>query len=127
MLKSTEVKRASTGTTRTAGGSAVRRTGGSRAGVVRSRRPGGRQVCSRSTASPSAADPATVFHHDNERLGFEVGEQVVHDQVSMTLVAPACFVFTRAMLKIEHRKTFAWILVVIGRSVNEAATASPDA
>ena len=44
---------------------------------------------------------------------------VVHDQVCMTLVAPGCFILTPAMLKIEHRIAFLFILVVTWRGINK--------
>ena len=67
---------------------------------------------------PWAAD-AAVFHHDDEGLGFALGDQVVHDQAGVALAAPAGFIFAPAVLQIEHRIALARVLVVAGRRVNE--------
>src|SRR5450759_1618704 len=61
-------------------------------------------------ATTSTADIQSVFHHDDEGLGFAVRKQVVHDQIGVTLRAPARFIFTHAVLEIEHRKALARIL-----------------
>ena len=92
------------------------------------RRPaaaGSRGACAwsrlhRRAAPPTAADVAAVIHHDDEGLGFALGDQVVHDQARVALAAPAGFIFARAVLQVEHRIALARILVVIGRRVDEA-------
>jgi hypothetical protein len=79
----------------------------------------------RSSASPGAttagaADTAAVFHHDDEGLGFTIGNQVVHDEVGTALVASAGFIFAHAVLQIEHREALVGVLIIIRRGVNEA-------
>src|ERR1041384_3320694 len=76
LLKGAEVERASSGT----------RTGRSRIGRARS------------------AD-ATVLHHDDERLAFSLGDQVVHDEAGVALMRPARFILAATMLEIKHRIT----------------------
>src|SRR5450432_2794972 len=109
MLESTEVEAASTKPSGTAG----------RSGVRRSLRPVGSGVRGRS-ASPGPADPATVFHNDDEGLCFSISHQIVQDQVGTALVSPAGFIFARAMLEIKHRVSFGRILVIVRRSVDIA-------
>ena len=41
-----------------------------------------------------------VSHHDDERLGLILRDQVVHDPCGAALDGPAIFVFTPAVLKI---------------------------
>src|ERR1051325_11165638 len=60
---------------------------------------------------------ATKFHRNYERLRFSVGEQVVHDETSVALSAPAGFVLARTVLQIEHRVTPVRVLVVIRCSI----------
>src|ERR1035441_590154 len=67
-----------------------------------------------------AADAATVFHHDDEGLCFSFREQIIHDQIGMTLIAPAGFIFSHAMLQIEHRVSRIGILVIVRRSIDKA-------
>ncbi len=55
-----------------------------------------------------------IGHHNNERFDFAFGDQVVHDQIGMTLVTPGCFILTPAMLQVENRIAFLFILVVLG-------------
>ena len=44
-----------------------------------------------------------IGDHDEEWLGFAFRDQVVHDQAGVALPAPAVFIFTRAVLQIQHR------------------------
>ena len=101
LLERAEVERASARTRH----SAVRRAGRSR----------------RSVRWPRAGERiAAVFHRDDERLRFSLGDQVVHDQSGVALAAPARFILARAVLQIEHRIALARVLVVIRRRVNES-------
>src|SRR5580765_7854036 len=61
---------------------------------------------------------AAIFHHDDERLCFSLRDQVVHDEASVALAAPAGFVLAAAVLEVEYRVTFAGVLVVVRRRVN---------
>jgi len=49
-------------------------------------------------------------------------KQVVHDQIGVALRAPASFIFTHAVLEIEHRITLAGIFVIIRRSIDITVT-----
>ena len=60
-----------------------------------------------------------IGHDDDERPCLSGGDQIVHDQIGMTLVRPGGFVLAPAMLEIEHRITLARIPVVTGRGVDE--------
>jgi hypothetical protein len=82
----------------------------------------GRVVGSGGAASAASEGIPAEFHGDNERPGFSFGEEVVHDPAGVALASPAGFVFTGAMLQIEHGITIATTLVVIGRRVNECVS-----
>ncbi len=86
----------------------------------RSRSGGRGRGRSGATGSATASDGPAIVHHDNERLGLPLGDQVVQDQVGVTLVAPAGFVLPHAVLQIENRIAFGRVLVIIRRSINEA-------
>jgi hypothetical protein len=79
----------------------------------------GRVVGSGGAASATSEWIPAEFHGDNKRPGFSFGEEVVHDPAGVSLASPAGFVFTGAVLQIEHGITIATALVVIGRRVNE--------
>src|SRR5215213_10250495 len=55
----------------------------------------------RSAPPTSPSDVAAVIHHNDERLRFSFGDQVVHDEVRATLAPPAGFIFTSAVLQIQ--------------------------
>src|ERR1035438_249940 len=103
-LESAEVKPASTGTGDAAKWGAVGRASRSR----------------RATWAGTSGNIA-IGHHDNEGLGFPVGDQVVHNQTSVTLAAPAGFIFPAAVLQVQHRITPGQILFIVRGRVNEAA------
>ena len=84
-------------------------------------RPAHRLARGRSTTWAGSAGNIAVGHHDDEGPGFACGDQVVHDQAGVTLVAPAGFIFPAAVLQIQHRITLGLIFFIIRRSVNEAA------
>src|SRR5688572_2674428 len=65
-------------------------------------------------------ESAAVFHGDDERLRFSLGDQVVHDQSGVALPTPARFIFACSVLQVEHRIALAWVLIVIRRRVNES-------
>jgi hypothetical protein len=75
----------------------------------------------RSAPPTGPSDVAAVIHHDDKRLRFSFGDQVVHDEVRATLAPPAGFVFTSAVLQIQHRVANVCRLVIIGRRIDEAA------
>jgi len=79
----------------------------------------GRVVSSGGAASATGEGIPTEFHGDNEGPGFSFGEEIVHDPTGVALASPTGFVFTGAVLQIEHGITIATALVVIGRRVNE--------
>ena len=58
-------------------------------------RRGRRRLC----AAHAGRDPA-VFHHDNHRNGFLLGNQVVEDQVRPALSRPCAPILTHAVLKV---------------------------
>ena len=62
-----------------------------------------------------------VCHHDDEGPGFAIGNQVVHDQVGMALIAPAGLIFAHAMLQIQRRVALGGVLIIIRGRINEAA------
>src|SRR5208283_1515442 len=53
--------------------------------------------------------------------GFAIGNQVVHDQVGMALIAPAGLIFAHAMLQIERREALVGVLIIIRGRIDEAA------
>ena len=67
------------------------------------------------------AGDVAIGHHDDEGLGFALGDQVVHDQAGVPLAAPAGFILAAAVLQIQHRIALGRVLVIIRRRVNEAA------
>src|SRR5204863_9918417 len=79
----------------------------------------GRAAAPRAAAAHDVV--AAVIHHDDERLGLALGNQVVHDQRRAALVAPARLVLAGPVLEIQHRVTGARVLVVVGRRVDVAA------
>ena len=87
--------------------------------------PAGGGICcaggSRSATRAGSAGDVAVGHHDDEGLGFALGDQVVHDQPGVALAAPAGFVLAAAVLQIQHRITLGRVLLIIRRGVNEAA------
>ena len=72
-----------------------------------------------------AADPDVVGHavghHDDEGLGLAFGDQVVHDQIGVALVAPGGFILAPAVLQVQHRIALGLVLVVVGRRVDKGA------
>ena len=85
-------------------GSAPTGAGGSRrSGLGSGRRRGWNRRRRSRTASAGCAGHIAIGHYDNERLGFAGGDQVVHDQTSEPLGAPAGFVFPAAVLQIQDR------------------------
>ena len=72
---------------------------------------------------PEAAEPDfvrhAVGHHDEEGLDLALGDQVVHDQVGVALVAPGGFVLAPAVLQVEHRISLVQLLVVFRRRVHK--------
>ena len=79
------------------------------AASARNRRAVRRATACRSCVRPSrpAEMLPPLFHHDDEWLGFSLGDQVVHDQAGVALAAPAGFIFAGAVLQVEHRITLA--------------------
>ena len=63
-----------------------------------------------------------VGHYDEERPDFPFGDQVVHDQVGMALVAPGGFILAPAVLQVQHRISPAQVLVIFGWCVDESST-----
>ena len=63
---------------------------------------------------------AAKFHRDDERLCFCFGEQVIQDETSVALPAPASFIFASAVLQEEHRIAPTGVLVITRRRVNES-------
>src|SRR6185503_14974112 len=72
----------------------------------------------RSRVGWAGTTDAAVLHHDDERLAFSLGDQVVHNQTGVALAAPTCFIFAATMLEVEHRVAFARVFLVIGWRVN---------
>ena len=70
-----------------------------------------------------AADPDivghAVGHHDEKGLDLAFGDQVVHDQIGVTLVAPGGFILAPAVLQVQHRISPGRVLVVVGRRVDK--------
>ena len=70
-----------------------------------------------------AADPDVVGHavghHDEEGLRLAFGDQVVHDQIGVALVAPGGFILAPAVLQVQHRIALGLVLVVVGRRVDK--------
>ena len=62
-----------------------------------------------------------VVHHHDHGLCLAFGNEVVHDVAHLALVGPAGFVFAHAVLQVEHRVSLIGVLVILGRSVHEAA------
>ncbi len=60
-----------------------------------------------------------IGHHDDERLRFLLGQQIIHDQAGMPLHAPTVFVFAPAVLEIEDRVSLVCLLFIIRRRVNK--------
>ena len=54
-----------------------------------------------------------VGHHDEEGLDLAFGDQVVHDQVGVALVAPGGFILAPAVLQVQHRISLGRVLVVV--------------
>ncbi len=48
----------------------------------------------------------TIGHHDDEGFDLAFGDQVVHDQIGVTLVAPGGFILAPAMLQVQNRIAF---------------------
>ena len=82
------------------------------------RRTSGRRARSACGRSRRASDITAIFHHDDERFGFALGEQVVHNQAGMALAAPTRLVFACAVLQIEHGEAFFGFAIVLRRRVN---------
>ncbi len=93
-------------------------------------RPGAATTGTSTTSTPATAATTTrtaafighsIGADDEERFGFAVGDQVVHDQVGVSLVHPSGFVLTPAVLQIEHRVAGGLILVIARRGVDKCA------
>src|SRR4051812_9586826 len=56
-------------------------------------------ICS---SLPASEGIAAKFHGNDERLRFSLGDQIIHDRSGVALPPPAGFIFTRAVLEIEH-------------------------
>ena len=76
-------------------------------------RPGARRASS-GAASAAASTRSRTFvgqavgHHDDEGPGLTFGDQVVHDQIGAALIPPGIFIFTPAVLQIQHRVALRW-------------------
>ena len=91
--------------------------GGQLAGRWPGARPGGRTRA----LLAGRGRPRAVVHHDDERPGFALGNQVVHDQVRLALGRPAGLILAAAVLEIQHGIAGRRVLLVVGRRVDEAA------
>ncbi len=85
------------------------------------RASGGSGGGGRSATRTGSAGDVAVGHHNDERLGFALGDQVVHDEAGVSLVAPAGFIFAAAVLQVEHGIAPGRILFIVRRRVDEAA------
>src|SRR5690554_2350497 len=80
------------------------------------RRPGG------TFFSGTTKIPGAIVHYNNKRLGLALGQEIVHNQVNMALVRPACFILATSMLQIQNRISLLGMLVVAGWGVNKATS-----
>ena len=98
--------------------------GGERFAEVAERRtflPRGRLLRRHGGRVARPARIATLHHHEHGlRLPF--GNQIIHDEANVPLVHPAPFVFTAAVLQIQHRITSFPVDVIVRWSVHEDAS-----
>jgi len=77
------------------------------------------------SALPSGGRPASrhgpgaVVHHNEKRNSPTFCEQIVHNQIDLTLIGPAGFIFSAAVLEIENRIAAREIFVVVRRGINK--------
>src|SRR5581483_4675443 len=57
-------------------------------------------------------------HHDKHRLGFALGNQVIHDDVGAADRAPSTGIVAVAVKQVEHRIALLGVRVIARRSVN---------
>src|ERR1035437_10618975 len=81
----------------------------------------GTNVWSRTTGTSGEIDTA-VFHYDDKGSDLALSNQVVHNQVSVSLVAPAGFIFPHPVLEIQHGVMFFVIFVIVCRRINVNTT-----
>ncbi len=60
-----------------------------------------------------------VGHHDDKRLRFAFRNQVVHNQVRVSLIAPGCLVFAPAVLQVQHRILGRLVFLIARRGVHK--------
>ena len=46
----------------------------------------------------------TVSHNNDERFTLTFGNQIIHNQIGMSLTTPSCFVFSPTMLQVKYRE-----------------------
>ena len=54
----------------------------------------------------------TISHHDDERLDLSVSNQVIHDEVGVSLCTPSGFILTPSMLQIQNGEFLLLVLTV---------------
>ena len=87
----------------------------------------GNQILHKHAGKRTGAYPAinlhhAVAHHDPHGPHPSLGEQIIHDEVYASLMDPAGFVFTQAMLQIEYGQGPA---LAVWRAVNQTALSVP--
>ena len=61
-----------------------------------------------------------VGHDDDERYALAIGDEVVHDEIGVPLIAPGCLVLAPTVLEVEDRVLLLVLLVLRGR-IDEGA------
>ena len=67
----------------------------------------------------------TIVHEDDERHGLALGNQVVHDDASLTLDTPARLVLTHTMLQIEYGEFLVGVGIIFCGQIDVAMTHLP--
>ena len=63
-----------------------------------------------------------VVHYYDHGFGLTFGNQIIHDEVHLTLVGPACLIFSHTVLQVQYRVLFGRILIILCGCVDEAST-----
>ena len=61
-----------------------------------------------------------VCHHNDERFDLAVCDQIVHDQVGVSLGRPGGFIFTPSVLQVQHRIFFVFLFFVARRRIDKS-------
>ena len=72
------------------------------------------------TISPLEVGPGAVVHHNDERKGFTLGNQVVENDACLALLGPAVLALAAAVLEVEYRIAPVKLAVVARRGIDIA-------